>query len=81
MEPSAVLALQRTVGNRAVSRILSRPASDEFEEEAIGFGMQPMGLPPAAAPQPAPAPAPTADLTDAAEELSFLHGEKVRRRF
>jgi hypothetical protein len=86
MRPSTVLALQRSVGNRAVSRLLRGPGmQDEYEEEAdrpftmpMGIG-QNSGLPAVQAPQPVMQDSASA-LADAAEEMTFMADERVRRR-
>jgi len=86
MNPSTVLALQRTVGNRAVSRFLRVPGmQDLYEDEADRPAATPMGLGSNDAQRAAQAAQvvaqdPQSTLADAAEELSFEHSEKLRRR-
>jgi hypothetical protein len=82
MRPSTVLALQRTAGNRAVSRMLSGSRFDDmYEEEADRPAAQVMGIQQSFAAPPVTVPdTAVGGLSDAMEELSFAHDERVRRR-
>ena len=84
LQPSAVLALQRRIGNRAVSRFLRGPlrrGPDEFVP-VVPADIATI-MPPADAGyrgEQVVAPNPQAALSDAAEELSVLNDERLRRR-
>ena len=85
MQPSTVLSLQRSIGNRAVSRMLSgrRPGLNDREDE---FVAQVPPVPPLEAQagyrseQVVAPPPPAAQMADAAEELTLANDERVRRR-